>query len=36
LDAQASRVIYHIDDLNRRVTVLRFWHAARGTPKVDL
>jgi toxin ParE1/3/4 len=30
------RVIYHLDDLSGNVTVLRFWHAARGTPKVEL
>ena len=30
------RVIYHVDDPNGVVTVLRFWHAARGTPKIGL
>jgi plasmid stabilization system protein ParE len=30
------RVIYHLDDPGASITVLRFWHAARGNPKIDL
>lgn len=29
------RLIYQIDDQEHHVVILRFWHAARGAPKVD-
>lgn len=28
------RIIYRMIDSNRSVQILRFWHAARGTPKL--
>ena len=28
------RIIYHVDFLNKEIEVLRYWHAARGVPKV--
>ncbi|MFI0348183.1 MAG: type II toxin-antitoxin system RelE/ParE family toxin [Chthoniobacterales bacterium] len=29
---KSYRVIYNIDSKKKRVNVLRYWHAARGTP----
>ena len=29
------RVIYRVDRADCRVDVARFWHGARGTPKMD-
>ena len=28
------RVIYRVDSLNRHIEIVRYWHAARGTPNV--
>ena len=28
------RVVYEVDLLNRKVIILSYWHAARGTPNV--
>jgi len=33
---QSYRLIYRVDNPGRTVIVLRFWHAARGTPRIDL
>lgn len=30
------RVIYEVDSLNRRIRILRYWHAARGIPDIRL
>jgi toxin ParE1/3/4 len=29
------RVVYRLDDSRHLVEVIRFWHAARGTPEID-
>jgi addiction module RelE/StbE family toxin len=31
----AYRVVYEIDDAQKRVAVARFWHAARGVPEIQ-
>jgi plasmid stabilization system protein ParE len=31
----AYRIVYQIDDAQKRVAVARFWHAARGIPEVQ-
>lgn len=31
---KSYRIIYQISEKNRRVEILRFWHAARGTPEI--
>lgn len=31
---RSYRVIYRVDDNERRVDVVRFWHGARGTPEL--
>jgi toxin ParE1/3/4 len=31
---RSYRVIYRVDDNERRVDVVRFWHGARGTPEM--
>ena len=31
---KSYRVIYRIDSLNRHIEIARYWHAARGTPKI--
>ena len=28
------RVIYGIDSLNKKIKILRYWHAARGIPEI--
>lgn len=28
------RVIYEVNELERRIEILRFWHGARGIPKL--
>jgi len=30
----AYRIVYQIDDAQKRIAIARFWHAARGTPEV--
>ncbi len=32
---RAYRVVYRVDDSRRLVEVIRFWHAARGTPDIN-
>ena len=32
---RSYRVIYRLDNERQRVEVVRFWHAARDTPKMD-
>ena len=32
---RSYRVIYRVDHGDCRVDVARFWHGARGTPKID-
>jgi toxin ParE1/3/4 len=32
---RSYRVIYRLDDSRHSVEVIRFWHAARGTPEID-
>ncbi len=32
---RSYRVIYHVDHADCRVDVARFWHGARGTPKIE-
>lgn len=32
---RSYRVIYSVDHAGGRVDVIRFWHSARGTPKVE-
>jgi toxin ParE1/3/4 len=32
---RAYRVVYRLDDARRLVEVIRFWHAARGTPEIE-
>jgi addiction module RelE/StbE family toxin len=32
---RSYRVIYLVDDADRRVDVARFWHGARGTPFLE-
>ena len=32
--ARSYRVIYRVDHRNERVEIVRFWHAARGTPEL--
>ena len=29
------RIVYALDDAKKRVAVARFWHGARGTPKIS-
>jgi plasmid stabilization system protein ParE len=36
LVVRSYRVIYRLDPLDERVEIVRFWHAARGTPRMDL
>lgn len=31
---KSYRIIYQISEDHRRVAVLRYWHAARGTPEI--
>ena len=31
---RSYRIIYRVDHARRRVEVARFWHAARGTPRL--
>jgi toxin ParE1/3/4 len=31
---RSYRVVYRLDDSRRLVEVIRFWHAARGTPEI--
>jgi plasmid stabilization system protein ParE len=35
LVVRSYRIIYRLDPDNERAEVVRFWHAARGTPKID-
>ena len=30
------RVVYRLDDSHGTVEVIRFWHAARGTPEIEV
>ncbi|MDB6021229.1 MAG: plasmid stabilization system [Pedosphaera sp.] len=32
---KSYRIIYQISEKNTRVEILRFWHAARGTPEIE-
>ena len=32
---RSYRVVYRVDDSRRLVEVIRFWHAARGTPEIS-
>lgn len=32
---RSYRVVYRLDDSHRVVEVVRFWHAARGTPEIE-
>lgn len=34
LVVRSYRVIYRVNHADRRVDILRFWHAARGEPDV--
>jgi toxin ParE1/3/4 len=34
--ARSYRIVYRVDDTRRLVEVIRFWHAARGTPELKL
>jgi len=36
LVVRSYRVIYRLDPINEHVEIVRFWHAARGTPRIDL
>jgi len=31
---RSYRVIYRVDHENRRIDIARFWHGARGTPRI--
>ena len=31
---RSYRVIYRVDDGDCRIEIVRFWHAARGTPEI--
>ena len=33
---RSYRVIYRVDHGDCRVDIARFWHGARGTPKIDV
>lgn len=33
---RSYRVVYRVDDSRHLVEVVRFWHAARGTPMIDV
>jgi toxin ParE1/3/4 len=33
--ARSYRIIYRVDHDGCRVDVLRFWHGARGTPRIE-
>ena len=35
LVVRSYRVIYRVDHADCRVDVIRFWHGARGTPKIN-
>lgn len=30
---RSYRVVYRLDEVNQRIEVVRFWHAARGNPE---
>ena len=32
---RSYRVVYRLDDSRHLVEVIRFWHAARGTPEIN-
>lgn len=32
---RSYRVVYRVDNSRRLVEVIRFWHAARGTPEIN-
>jgi plasmid stabilization system protein ParE len=32
---RSYRIVYRLDHAKRIVEVIRFWHAARGTPKIN-
>lgn len=32
---RSYRVVYRLDDVRHLVEVIRFWHAARGTPEIN-
>ena len=32
---RSYRVVYRLDDSHHLVEVIRFWHAARGTPEIN-
>jgi toxin ParE1/3/4 len=32
---RSYRVVYRLDESRHLVEVVRFWHAARGTPEID-
>jgi plasmid stabilization system protein ParE len=32
---RSYRVVYRLDDARLLVEVIRFWHAARGTPEIN-
>ena len=31
---KSYRVVYKIDSLNKQIKIMRYWHAARGVPKI--
>jgi plasmid stabilization system protein ParE len=33
---RSYRVVYRLDHTNHSIEVIRFWHAARGTPEINL
>ncbi|HEV2827315.1 MAG TPA: type II toxin-antitoxin system RelE/ParE family toxin [Pyrinomonadaceae bacterium] len=32
---RSYRVVYRLDNVRHLVEVIRFWHAARGTPEIN-
>jgi plasmid stabilization system protein ParE len=33
---RSYRVVYRLDDAHQLVEIIRFWHAARGIPEINL